>query len=104
MFTDVLDHHDILPAADHANIFNVLTGLEGDKARPDANSLLVNLHLVVVLLAEIVLVPLELLEQEEAPALLHVNHSLNFLEDGVEFLEDLFEGEYVVGFLGVLLP
>lgn len=104
MLADVLDHHDVLPAADHADVLDVLAGLEGDEAGPDADSLLVDLHLVVVLLAEVVLVPLELLKQEEAPALLHVDHRLDFLEDGVEFLEDLFEGEDVVGVLGILLP
>ena len=104
MLAYILNHHHVLPAADHADILDVLASLEGDETGPDPDPLLVDLHLVVVLFSEVVLIPFELLEQQQAPALLHVDNRLDFLEDGVEFLEDLFEGEDVVGVLGVLLP
>lgn len=55
--------------------------------------------IVVVLFAQEVLIPLELLEQDEAPPLVQADQPLHFFKDLVEFCVEAGEGEDVEGML-----
>lgn len=66
------------------------------ESRPESRSLEVELILVVVLFPEDFMVPLEVFEQDEAPALVEIDQFLHLVEDEIQFSEQFDEWKYLV--------
>ena len=79
MSTDILDHDNILTAADETHIFDILALGGGYDSRFEADSLLVCFHFVVVLFSEVIFIPFELFEKEKTPSFFEVDDGLYFL-------------------------
>ena len=62
----------------------------------EAGPLEVELVLVVVLLSEDLVVPLEILQQDEAPSLVKIDQIVHLLEDEIELRKQFDKRQYLV--------
>ncbi len=96
MPTDIIVDGDAIKATNLTNTFHSFIEVKRVfKAGLEPDFLEVALAVIIILFFQVFLVPLEFLEEYEAPPSAEVNQVLDFLKECVEFVEYFEERQYL---------